>query len=168
MNNSGTISERNMTLLVGVGNEYRKDDAVGIYAVRILKTRIPSGIATCELHYDLSGLLDVWAAYESVYVIDAVSSGSDAGTIHEIEVDENRFSEDEFSFSSHTISLSSIIGLSRAINQFPKNLVLYGIEGKDFSYGCTMSNVVKEAADRLVESLEERLRMKILQIEGEV
>lgn len=167
MNSSDNLNGSSKILIVGIGNEFRNDDSVGIYTVRKLKELIPPGIHTCELHYDLSGLLEVWVRYESVYLIDAVSSGAAAGTIHEIELDENRLSEEEFSFSSHTISLSSIIELSRAIRQFPKSLVIYGIEGKDFSYGCTMSDVVKVAADRLVNSIEEKLRMKILQIEGE-
>lgn len=167
MTKSDNLNDRSNILIVGIGNEFRNDDAVGIYAVRKLKKHTLPGIHTCELHYDLSGLMDMWVQYESVYVIDAVSSGADAGTIHEIELDENRLSEEEFSFSSHTISLSSIIELSRAIHKFPTSLVIYGIEGKDFSYGCTMSVVVKEAADRLINSLEEKLRTKILQIEGE-
>jgi len=75
-------------LLIGVGNVFRCDDAVGLHIVRRLSERLPALVRVCEDTGDGAHLMDLWRNEEKVIVVDAVKSGARAGTVHRIDVTE--------------------------------------------------------------------------------
>jgi len=72
------------TLILGLGNEYAGDDAVGVLAVRALRGEPAAGADI--VHSAASGLalLEIFAGYDRAVIVDAIRTGRNpAGTIIE-------------------------------------------------------------------------------------
>jgi hydrogenase maturation protease len=145
-------------LVIGIGNEYRGDDGVGVFVVRELaKARIPA-VEVIEESGEGTALVEAWKDAESVFIIDAVCSGSSVGAIHEFDVSTEPIPTGTFHYSSHAFGLAEAIELSRAMNQLPSHIVVYGIEGLNFEYGVDLTPEVERAARLVVDMLSLKLR----------
>jgi hydrogenase maturation protease len=72
------------TLVLGLGNEYAGDDAVGVLAVRALRDELAGNADVVESAASGLALLEVFAGYDRAVVIDSIRTGrSPAGTIVE-------------------------------------------------------------------------------------
>jgi len=60
-----------------------------------------------------------------------------------------------FSDSTHAFGLQEAIELSRVLQQLPKRLVIYGIEGKSFAIGERLSKEVSQALSQAVARILE-------------
>jgi hydrogenase maturation protease len=134
--------------VIGIGNEARSDDGVGLWIARRLRaTNLPG--ARIELQNgDAASLIASWAATDSVILIDAVSSGSgtSAGKIYRFS-DSGQPIPDCFLIpSTHRMGLARTLALARALDRLPRRLILYGIEGLCFDFGCGLTPTVKKAA----------------------
>lgn len=141
------------TIFIGIGNEYRNDDGVGIYIVRQLaKYNFPK-----EDLFELSGegiqLMEAWEGAEHVFIFDASASGAEPGTIFRFDAHEQKVPSDFFNYSTHNFSLAEAIELSRVLKRLPPHLIIFGIEGEDFSQGTDISDSVKASADRVVQTV---------------
>lgn len=153
-------------LLVGVGNEIRGDDAVGLVVTRLLKENeeLARHAAMVEETGDGARLIELWKASELTILVDAVRSGSEPGHICKFEVDKSPLPLGTFQRSTHGFSIPEAIELARTMNELPKALVVYGVEGKEFGQKLGMSPEVERAAHELVELitleiLQHQLRM---------
>ncbi|HXX79460.1 MAG TPA: hydrogenase maturation protease [Ktedonobacteraceae bacterium] len=140
-------------LVIGIGNEYRSDDRVGLAIVRALKKKKLPGTKLIESGDDSLNLIDTWKDAKFVILVDAVSSDSEPGTIFRY----NALTEPiptQLSFhSSHAISVAETIELGNMLHQLPPNLFLFGIEGKHFSSGIKMSAEVENAIPDVIEEV---------------
>jgi hydrogenase maturation protease len=134
-------------IVIGVGNEFRHDDGVGLIAARRLREE---GVAAEELHLDVAMLMERWNGAEGVILLDAVSSGAAAGTIHHVDVSVSRAPAKFFSSSTHGIGLPEAIEISRLFGTLPRQLLIIGVEGEDFSTGVGLSVAVKAALPGLI------------------
>jgi len=141
------------TLVVGLGNDFRNDDGVGLAVLRMLGSRNISGVQLVELRDDLTQLLDHLQDVATAYIVDAVQSGSTPGTIHRIEAKGEYFSPAGLPRSTHGLSLRNLLELPRLQGGLPKKLVIYGVEGERFDYGNTMTPAVNDAIPGVVESI---------------
>ncbi|MCP4684238.1 MAG: hydrogenase maturation protease, partial [bacterium] len=62
--------------VIGVGNEFRGDDAVGLIVASRLREQLPKSIEIIEHTGDGATLMDAWEGADRVYIIDAVKSGA--------------------------------------------------------------------------------------------
>jgi hydrogenase maturation protease len=138
-------------LLIGVGNEYRSDDAVGLFVARLAREGAPEQINVRESPGEGAALIKAWEGAQTVILIDAVCSGGEAGTIHRIEAHRETLPAKLFHYSTHAFGVAEAIELARVLNQLPPRLIVYGIEGKNFAAGVGLSPEVKEAAERVVD-----------------
>jgi hydrogenase maturation protease len=108
-----TEAERPRVLLVGIGNELRGDDALGICVVRRLRRRAArAGIDVYEQQGDPVGLLDLWHAADGAVLVDAVRSGAPAGAIQRLDATARRLPASlRGSSSTHAIALDQAIEL---------------------------------------------------------
>ena len=90
-------------LVIGVGNEFRGDDAVGIWVARQLAQSAPPRVAVIEQRGEGADLMDAWQGAEMVLLIDAASSGAKPGTIHRFTAHQAPLPAELFSFSSHAM-----------------------------------------------------------------
>ena len=138
-------------LLIGIGNDYRGDDGAGLAICRELKKRELAGAQVIECASDGAALMEMLKTANRVILIDAVSSGASAGTIYRFDALAEQIPL-RFSFqSTHSLGVAEAIGLARALDQLPPYLVVYAIEGKNFTMGIGLSPEVEEAAQQVVE-----------------
>ena len=150
--NSAKPGSRAPIRIIGIGNEIRCDDGVGLWVARRLNaTNLPQ--ARIELQSgDPAALITSWAAADTVILIDAVSSGTGAfcGKIYRFS-DSGQPVPDCFSSpSTHRLGLAKALELARALNRLPRRFILYGIEGICFDFGCELTPKVKMAAARVI------------------
>ena len=152
-------------LIIGIGNDYRSDDAVGLVVARALQARKLPHVSILEAIGEGTALLEAWKGAEKVMLIDAVTSGAPAGTIHQLDAQAGPISHDLFALSTHAFGIAEAIELARVLGNFPQRLVIYGIEGKRFVAGVGLSPEVERTAHQMIERVT-RLAQSWLQPEG--
>lgn len=139
--------------VIGIGNEFRQDDGVGLAVARRLACRAAGLIDVIEHDGEGTSLLHAWEGAHVVILIDAVRSGSAPGTIHCIDGRSTRLPDAATWSSSHSLGLSEAVALARRLDCLPDALLIYGIEGGCFGFGTGLSPEVEKAASTVVESL---------------
>ncbi|MBX7246155.1 MAG: hydrogenase maturation protease [Candidatus Sumerlaeaceae bacterium] len=142
--------ESGMPLIVGIGNEFRRDDGVGLEIVRKLRPLVPQAEVQ-EASGEGAELVELLSEHNAVYLFDAVSSGAAPGTIYRIDSHKEPVPTKFFHYSTHDFSLAEAIELTRALGSLPRVLVVYGIEGADFDPGVGLSEVVSYAVDDVIK-----------------
>jgi hydrogenase maturation protease len=146
-------------LIIGVGNFYRHDDAVGLLVARRLKELNDERLTVLEQRGDGVSLMESWKDWNYAILVDAVSSGQPSGTIHYIEANEKPIPSKFFSCSTHNMGVAEAVELSRSFGQLPKYLGIYGIEGKDFSPGEGLSQEVEESIGQAIKQICEKIEL---------
>ena len=131
---------------IGVGNEYRQDDGVGIAIARQLgMLRLP-GAHMVATQRDATRLMDLWQGADIVFVFDAVYSNGATDGIYRWDAINEQLSDDPFQLSTHTLGIAEAVELARLLNQLPPELILYGIGGRNFGQGQGLSLPCKRSA----------------------
>jgi hydrogenase maturation protease len=132
------------TLVIGLGNSDRGDDAVGVQiARRVAAERLD--VLALEFD-DPSEALDAWTAEDTVIVADAISSGGSPGDIHVIDVAEKKLPGGNWSAGgTHALGLAAIVELARSLDLMPRKFVVVGVEAERFDHGTPMSQAVQAA-----------------------
>ncbi len=136
------------TLVAGLGNELRGDDAAGLLAARALRTWRLENVDVEEHSGDVAALAESMARHAEVVVVDAVVSGAPPGTVRELNPDG---AVARARSSSHGLGGSEGLALARARGAAP-HVRLVGIEGSQFALGSKPSPAVAGAA-RVVAAL---------------
>lgn len=143
--------------IIGIGNDYRRDDAAGRIVARRFKTQTPPDVEILEETGEGTALLEAWRWAEDVFLIDAVQSGAPPGTLHRIDVSTQPLPASLFRHSTHAFGIAEAVELARVLHQLPPRLIIYGIEGERFDAGVGLSPAVEKA----VAEVEARLREEI-------
>ncbi len=141
------------TVVIGVGNRVRGDDAVGLEVARRLRNRVGPGVEVMESSGDPADLLAAWKGVETAIVVDAVVSGGPAGALIRCEVGRERIPGAFARRSTHEMGLAAAIELARELDELPGTLVLYGIEGAQFEAGTGLSAAVEEGMGRIADAI---------------
>ena len=151
-------------LLIGIGNEYCRDDSVGLTAIRALKKQVlPENTLLIESSGDGTELMEMWSTARMVILIDAVSSGATPGTIYRFDAHKQPIPS-QFSFrSTHAFSIAEAIELARILDQIPPLLIVYAIEGQNFSTGIGLSSEVENAMQKVVEQVKHEVQIALHQ-----
>lgn len=119
-------------LVIGAGSDLRRDDGAGLAVARRVRA---AGIDVFEARGDLSSLVDSWAGKQRVIIVDAVRSGAVPGTLHRFDAAAAPIPALFARASTHAFGVAEAVELARALGRLPRSLVVYGIEGSDFSIG---------------------------------
>ncbi|MEM2838554.1 MAG: hydrogenase maturation protease [Thermoplasmata archaeon] len=147
------------TLLLGIGNPIRTDDAIGILVAReISKMRLPdvdveeiaaSGIEVMELMLD----------YDKVVIVDAIMlPDRSPGEIMRLE--EKDFSHTVHGASPHGVNLSTAIMLGKktAPSRMPKEIVFYAMQAADVdTFSESLTPDVKKSLPALIDVVVDEL-----------
>jgi hydrogenase maturation protease len=144
-------------LIIGLGNDYRSDDAVGRVVARKLGAESLDSVRILEESGEGAALMDAWRGADFVILIDAVHSGGKPGTIYRIDAHEKEIPRSFFRYSTHAFSVAEAVELARALGQLPQRLVVYGIEGKSFESGIGLSPDIETAAEETACRLKAEL-----------
>jgi hydrogenase maturation protease len=145
-------------LVIGIGNDFRCDDKIGLETVRLLKQKNIPGIEIIEESGEGTALMERWKDAEYVFLIDAVSSDAQPGTIHRINVYKQTIPKTFFHSSTHQFGVAEAVELSRTLNRLPPHLIIYGIEGKIFSMGVEVTPAVSGAGLRVGELINKEIQ----------
>lgn len=74
--------------IIGVGNAYRSDDAVGLWVARCLRSEIDDDVLIQEESGEGTALMEAWNGADAVILIDAAQSGGKLGTVYCFDVHE--------------------------------------------------------------------------------
>ncbi len=151
-------NKRSLALIIGVGNEYRRDDGVGVEVARhIDKLGLPQ-VQVLAHSGEGASLLEHFREADLVIIIDATQSESSPGTVHFFDAGNSPIPTDFFNYSTHAFSVAEAVELARALNKLPTRLLVYGIEGKDFSAGIGLTEAVQVSVDTVVERITRDLK----------
>ena len=131
--------------VIGIGNRYRSDDAAGLAVLDQVRVRLPLTVTLRESLGDGTELLYCWHDCEMAIAVDAVSSGATPGTVHRFDAHRQPLPAQPFRSSTHSFGLAEAIEMGRALDNLPRSLVVYGIEGRNFTPGVDMSRRVRSA-----------------------
>jgi hydrogenase maturation protease len=150
-------------VIIGIGNEYRRDDGLGPRVIAELIDRQPVDPALAGVDLRVSdgeslAMLSLWAGAELAVVVDAVRDSRDhAGRIRELVLEDG----DEVdltgrpSTGTHDIGFGDTVALGRALGRMPHRLVIIAVTGREFGFGpeptASVAAAVAPVADRARE-----------------
>lgn len=140
-------------LIIGVGNEFRGDDAVGILIARFLKRYFREGVKIIGVDTSFDELIQIWGNYDLVIFIDAIKSGEKPGKIYRLKFGVDEIPTKLEFFSTHSVGLIEYIEIAKALGKLPGELIIYGIVGKDFNVGSSISREVKVSCKKVAREI---------------
>jgi hydrogenase maturation protease len=138
------------TVLIGVGNAYRRDDGIGPAVVASISELKPEGVTTLVSDGEPSRLLDAWSGATLAVVVDAArrdtgTSGA-PGRFHRSHWPAESTAEQAWlptgSASTHGLGIVDAISLGQVLDSMPERLVLFAVEAGDIGYGPHLSDAV--------------------------
>jgi len=146
--------------VLGIGNEYRGDDAAGLLVVRALRAAgAVEGWDLLELSGEGAGLIDAWAERPCVVLVDAVAlDGTPPGTVLRYDDPASLPPDTELRCSSHAFGVGAALALAEVLGRLPPALVLYGINGQAFGQGAKMTPEVGDAIARVAADIAQAIR----------
>ena len=145
-------------LVIGVGNEYRSDDAVGLVVARRLRQLSLGNVTVIEESGEGTDLMESWKGADTVIIVDAASSGAKPGTIHRVDARARQIPRGLLHYSTHAFSVGEAVELARVMGQLPPHILVYGIEGERFEEGMELSGAVRESVGAVVELVLKQVR----------
>lgn len=141
--------------VIGIGNTYRRDDGVGLEVARRLKIRLPESVKVIEHPGEGTALMALWEGANCVILIDAMHAGAAPGTVQRIDFKNIDLLQNTFRTSSHAFGLAEALALATELKRLPNCLILFGIEGADFSEGTGFSDAVAQAINSAANAVAE-------------
>ncbi|MGZ4411516.1 MAG: hydrogenase maturation protease [Gaiellaceae bacterium] len=150
--------------VIGVGNAWRGDDAVGLEVVHRLRGKLPEGVHLRHSEGEPTRLLEDWYGAKALVLVDATNSGAEpAGTVRRIDLSAGEVPQALFRGSTHHFSLGDAIELARSMKRLPERSILYGIEATSFDTGSGLQPAVEAA----VAPVAERVVSEVASLLGE-
>ena len=143
--------------VVCVGNRWRSDDAAGLEVAGRLEGALPPAVELLEHEGEPTALIDAWGDAGSLWLVDAVSSGAEAGTVHRLDASEHELPAELFRASTHHVGLAEAVELARALGRLPSQTIVFGIEGGSFAVGDGLTPAVAAAVERVAQAVREEV-----------
>jgi len=134
-------------LVVGIGNPDRGDDGIGPRIAEMLRDRVPSGVSVKSRSGDALALLQDWAAFDAVILVDAAAPAGAPGRIHRVDLAVEPLPRDLGLASTHAFGIAEAIALAAQLKRLPPRLVIYAIEAAAFTAGADLSPAVEAAGE---------------------
>lgn len=150
--------EKPPRLILGVGNLLLRDEGVGVHIISALRDReLPDDVELWDGGTASFDLLDTLAGRRQVIIIDAVRTGSEAGTIFRFTPEDISTSREQFT-SLHQVGLLESLNLAEhLLDCVPEEVIILGIEPKEIDWGLELSAEVEAAVPKVIELVIEEL-----------
>jgi len=147
----GGQKEPMRVLIAGLGDLLRRDNGVGVQAVRELQKDPPAGVRIVEVGTDVVDDLHLLEWADRILAIDAMQAGGSAGTLYSFQVSNG---EDRNPQSSlHSLTLLTALRFLPDGERPP--LVILGVEPATNDYGLNLSTKVRSTLPVLIQSIRE-------------
>jgi hydrogenase maturation protease len=145
------------TVVIGVGNAFRRDDGAGLAVAERLRGRLWADVSVVECEQEPTRLLDAWSGRRRAIVVDACAGGAAPGTVHRFRAADGPLPARVLRSSTHAFGVGDAIELARALGSLPAEVVVYGIEGGDFASGPGLSAAVAAAVETVAGEIAAQL-----------
>lgn len=143
------------TIVIGIGNPVLRDDSAGIKVAQQFEGVVDTEILMTT---DFS-VIDKLVGYDRAIIIDGIRTGSEPGTVFELDIDEIQSSH---GFSgTHNLSLATTleIGFYLFGDEMPREIKIIGIEVEDTSnFGADCTPRVEAALPYAIEKVNDYLK----------
>jgi len=144
-------------LVLGIGNADRGDDGIGPLVIEALAGRLPQEVELQVRSGDLLALIDDWAGFERVIIIDAAQCLDAPGRVHRVDALHEPLPLPASPASSHAFGLPEALALAQTLGGAPAGVTAYAVEGEDFAAGAAVTPKVRAAVpvvtDRVVREV---------------
>ena len=142
-------------LVIGIGNEARGDDAVGLEVARRIGALGLTGVIALTEQREGVALITAWqqSRADRVVLVDAAVSGAPPGTVNRLRVSAGPLPLLDERGSTHSIGVAQAIELARVLGCLPTSLILYTVEAGQFDLGVALSPEVAGAVDEAVQRI---------------
>jgi len=158
-------------VVIGVGNEFRRDDGIGPEVLSRLREHLGAGPdAEAETVVQLvhsdgepAGIVEAWTGASLAVVVDAVVADPPApGRLHRLATGQGATGHGATGHggpagprevSSHGLGLGEAIGLAEALGRMPDHLVIHAVEAADTGHGIGLTPAVSAAAGGLTAAV---------------
>jgi hydrogenase maturation protease len=136
------------TLVIGIGNDFRRDDGVGIKVAKRIAERNLPGVRVVSGISEPAALLEVWSGAARAVVVDAATgANSTPGRIRRWTGPDL---ETTAVVSSHAMGLAQTFALGQALARMPGELVVFTVDIVDTNHGMGLTPAVEAAVPELV------------------
>jgi len=155
------------TAIMGFGNPVRSDDAIGIYVIEQLKEKLPDsedisifdmGTAAFEVLFGLKG-------HNKIILVDGVlNSNEPVGTLFKVPAEEvMKAPQDDPLVFLHGMKWDQALSYTKKIlqDEYPEDIQVYLVAIENTKLEIDMSDVIKEAGDKVVQHILEDLNLSI-------
>ena len=133
------------TVVIGIGNEFRRDDGAGPAVIGHLRGRVPAGVRLVITDGEPTRLIDAWAGSGLAVVVDAVrAEPPHPGQVHRFVLDRPGSGTGRPA-SSHGFGLDEAVALALVLDRMPGRLIVHAIEAADLAQGTGLSQAVAAA-----------------------
>ena len=142
-------------VVIGIGNEFRRDDAVGLVVAEEVAKRNLRGVQVTTAIGEPGAILDAWTGAPVAVVVDAATGeGLIPGRIRRwVPGDEAQPGV----VSSHALGLPQTYALGKALGQIPNKLVVFTVDIADASHGVGFTPPVAAAVAQVIEAVLEEV-----------
>jgi hydrogenase maturation protease len=140
-------------LIIGVGNDYRSDDAIGLVVARQIAKLGRRDFEVIEASGEGGRLIDAWDGFDAAILIDAMRSGAAPGVMRRVDVGSHPVPAYFSHRSTHAIGVLDAVEMARAMGRLPRSVLIFGIEGARFDAGDGLSPEVERAVPQAVEAV---------------
>jgi sulfhydrogenase subunit alpha len=140
-------------VVIGVGNEFRRDDGAGPAVVGRLRDLAPLGVDLVVTDGEPTRLMEAWTGAALAIVVDAVrAEPAQPGRVHRFVVDRPGGASVRTA-SSHGLGLDDAISLSVALDRMPGRLIVHAIEASDLAQGLGLTPAVAAAVGPVASAI---------------
>lgn len=149
-------------LLIGIGNPYRGDDAIGLLVAEALANHMAADLDTAYCRGNVMDLLDLWSDRQTVFLVDALNSETEKpGFVHHFQAHKEEIPAQVTQSSTHLLDIVQVIELAKALEQLPTELHLYGIEARQFALETSLSKELEDLLPSIGDTIENAIRKQI-------
>jgi hydrogenase maturation protease len=151
------IQATSQLVIIGVGNPYVGDDAVGhVVASRLAKELGAQPRMRLLLEHGTgTRLMAAWKSAEIAILIDATLSGAEPGTLYRIDAVTQPLVSAWWRCVTPAFGVAEAIELARLLHELPARLLAYGIEGASFATEAPLSKAVEHAIPAVLSQVRQ-------------
>jgi hydrogenase maturation protease len=148
-------------VVIGIGNEFRRDDGAGPAVIARLRGRVPAGVRLVITDGEPTRLIEAWTGAALAVVVDAVRVPGPRpphpGRVHRFAADRPGPAAGQAA-SSHGFGLDDAVALALALDQMPGRLIVHAIEAADLTQGPGLTPAVAAAVDIVARAILHDIR----------
>lgn len=149
-------------LILGVGNEVRMDDGVGIIIAKELSKRIEREDVDFREAPQLSlGLLEVLRNYDLVFIVDSVvTKHGEVGEWHSLDLED--LDNVPQRNSLHAINLKTLWKIGKEENPSMPIVQIFAVEVADpFTFGEGLTEEVEKNLSKVIDEISEEIKNRL-------